>query len=363
MAGGSSDADNQDKTESPSQYRREEFRRKGSVASSKELTGILLLMGVAIALGSAGPRWLQTFRSLCDTFFRFDRVPELTRLIVVEQETAAIKALVQFTAPVFLTACLVGFVASAGQVGFYWTWEPLAPNWDRVNPFEGVKRLFSKQSLFDSGKSLFKMLIVGFVLYWTISKTLPIAGLLFEKSTDEIAAQTGQSLVKVLLSLCGALLTIAASDYAWSRYRLESQMKMTKKEAKDEMKLREGDPMMKARIRNLQRKIVSKRMMQEVPKADVIITNPTHFAIALKYNSDKMDAPRVVAKGVDFLALRIRELAKRSNVPIVENKPLARQLYRDVPVGRPINRELYKAVAQVLAYVYRLRQSAAGVTA
>ncbi|MBY0369887.1 EscU/YscU/HrcU family type III secretion system export apparatus switch protein, partial [bacterium] len=189
------------------------------------------------------------------------------------------------------------------------------------------------------------------------------AGHYFNRSVPEVTTLILNDTLRLFFMLAGVLGVLAAGDFFYQRYRVEKQMRMTKREVREEYKLREGDPLMKSRIRNVQRRMARRRMLEAVPKADVIITNPTHYSVALQYDPDKMNAPRVVAKGVDFLAMKIREIAKGAGVPLVENRQLARALYAQIPVGKSITKDLYSAVAQVLSYVYRLKGRSAQAVA
>jgi flagellar biosynthetic protein FlhB len=257
--------------------------------------------------------------------------------------------------PTFLVAMIVGLVACAAQVGLYLTWEPLTPNWDRINPVNGFQRLFSGKGAMEGVKALLKLAIVTLVVWSFLNSHVNEAPLFFSKNLNESNALTLSLLSKLFFSILFSLSVLSILDYAYQRWQLEKQMKTTRREAKEEFKLREGDPLIKNRIKAIQRRIASRRMMEAVPKADVIVTNPTHIAVALKYDSDSMHAPRVLAKGAGVIAQKIKEVARFNRVPVVENKPLARTLFKQLDIGEYIPRELYKAVAEVLAYVYRLR--------
>ncbi len=204
-------------------------------------------------------------------------------------------------------------------------------------------------------KALIKVSLIGFIAYKFLSNHLVDSGNFFQLGVGEGIASTLSQLSTLFFTIVASLGILAGLDYFYQRYQLEKQMKMTRREAKEEFKLREGDPLIKSRIKSIQRKLASRRMMDAVPKADVVVTNPTHFAVALKYDATLMPAPKVIAKGAGLVALKIKELAKFHQVPVVENKPLARTLFKQMEVGEYIPKELYKAVAQVLSYVYRLK--------
>ncbi len=258
--------------------------------------------------------------------------------------------------PVIGVAMVVGVVVNLLQVGVTFTAEPLAPNWARLNPVAGFTRLFSRRAFVDSVKTLLKVLLIGWL---TFSAVRADAAMLLRTSEIDplmVMMLVGQLLYKMAWRVGLAMLVLALLDYGFQRWEYEKSLRMTKEEVKQEMKQTEGDPQVKSRIRARQQAIARRRMMQAVPKADVVVTNPTHYAVALQYDAQKMAAPTVVAKGMNLIAWRIREIAQRHGVPIVENPPLAQSLYRTVDIGEQIPPELYQAVAEVLAYVYRLRR-------
>jgi flagellar biosynthetic protein FlhB len=243
-------------------------------------------------------------------------------------------------------------VASAAQVGFLWTTQPLVPDLGRFNPAAGLSRLFGPRGLVEAVKALLKVLVVGWVVYTAVRARLPDLVALGTLPTPHLLTLLGTLLYTLALRVSLVFLVIALLDYAYQRWDYEKSLKMSKEEIKQEHKQSEGDPLIKGAIRQRQRDAARKRMMQDVPKADVVITNPTHVAIALAYDVGAMRAPQVLAKGQDELAARIRELAAEHDIPFVENPPLARTLYKQVEIGQEIPAALYAAVAEVLAYVY-----------
>jgi flagellar biosynthetic protein FlhB len=345
----------EDRTESASSYRREEFRKQGSVALSRECLSVALLFAVGLAFEFALSGMPKRFAGLTERFFNFDRLQPMTPSSAVDALSFAARWWGGAVGPIFAIAVLTGFVACAVQVGWYVSWEPLTPDLDRINPANGLAKLFSWNGVTEGVKSVLKLAVAILVATAFFRRQFPGAALFFEKNAQEGSTLMLQAVGQLFFSLVLALAVVAAADYAWQRYRLEQQMKVSKREAKEEFKMREGDPLIKSRIRAIQRRIASKRMMESVPKADVVVTNPTHFAVALLYDVKTMGAPKVVAKGAGFVALKIKEMARSHGVPIVENKPLARTLFRDIEIGHFIPPELYKAVAQVLSYVYRLK--------
>ena len=258
-------------------------------------------------------------------------------------------------APVFIIAVVAGLFSTYYQVGFLLTAKPLMPKLSKINPLAGAKQMVSLRSMVEMVKSVLKLIIVGFMVYsslWGEKETLLT---LAQMEPLQIFKFTASVTLSLGVKIAALLLVLAIFDYMYQKYEHEKSIKMSKQDIKDEHKKSEGDPLIKGKIREKQRRMAIRRMMQNVPKADVVITNPTHFAVALQYDASKMDAPVVLAKGMDYVALRIRELAKENGVTIMENKPLARALYDRAEIGDAIPADLFQAVAEVLAYVYKLK--------
>jgi flagellar biosynthetic protein FlhB len=249
----------------------------------------------------------------------------------------------------------IGLAVAYAQTGWLITFSKLAPNFAKINPLSGIKRIFSMHGLVEFGKNIAKMSAVVVLFYFVIRGKVHFLPLLPTLELPAILSFLHSVLIRLLVTVLGFQIVIAAGDYFWQRFSYMKKLRMTRQEVKDEHKQSEGDPMVKARIRNLRVQRARQRMMAAVPKADVVVTNPTHFACALKYDPDSMGAPVLVAKGQDLMALRIRELAKEHDVMIVENPPLARALYAAVEVDREVPPEHYKAVAEVISYVFRLK--------
>ncbi len=355
MAANSEDTSQEDRTESATSFRKEEFRKQGIVAQSRELTSVVLFLASGMAFVFLSQGLLIQFGELSRWAFQFGPLPTLNPQVAQEWLVRTLLFWVKMVAPLFAVVMVSGIIVGIAQVGFHVTTEPLSPNWDRINPIKGLKRIVSIDSVAEAFKAIVKMVVVFGVAWGFFKGRASSVGHYFGKSVPEITSLFASDLAQLFFSLVASLAVFAAFDYFYQRYRIDKQMRMTKNEVKEEYKLREGDPVLKQRIRSAQRRIARRRMMEAVPKADVIVTNPTHYSVALKYDSTKMRAPRVVAKGVDELALKIREVAKASGVPIVENRPLARSLYAQIEVGKAITEDMYTAVAQVLSYVYRLR--------
>lgn len=349
-----------ERTESATPKRREDARREGKVARSTELThALMLLVGVG-ALSAFGGRMV---RGLGD----------LTRSLLIELphpirgEAAVIQAFERLSLqvlfillPLLLALIAVGLASNILQVGFLLTARPLMPRWSVLNPFEGFRRMLSLRSLTELVKSILKVSIIGLIAWFTVKADLDAIVPLVGASGGELLTRVGQATVRLGLRVGGALLVLAALDYGYQRWEYERSLRMSRQEVEEEQKQQEGDPRIKGRIRQLQRLMSRRRMMAEVPTADVVLTNPTHYAVALRYDRLTMAAPVVVAKGMRKLAERIKQVAREHRVPIVEDPPLARLLYKEAELDRPIPVQLYQAVAQVLAHVWRLKHRAGG---
>ena len=347
----------QEKTEVPTEKKRRESREEGQVAFSKELSSAALLAGIVLTLVATSPIILDAMRQLMSQIFRdLAQSEELSIDSIFTLSGEILSIILPAFAPFAAVIIFVGILASVLQVGVLITFKAIAPKFNKISPLTGLKRLFSSQSLADILKSMAKLIIVGFVGYLTyIDKITELNGL--SVSTPEsILIYNFTVVAEVAGKIVLALVAIAIFDYFYQRWHHEQQLMMTKQEVKDETKQTEGDPLLKARIRQIQREMSNARMMQEVPKADAVIVNPTHFSVAILYDRDVMTAPEVIAKGADHLALRMRTVARENNVPILERPELARDLYANVEIGDDIPERFYKAIAEILAFVYRLRK-------
>jgi len=347
----------QEKTEVPTEKKRRESREEGQVAFSKELSSAALLAGIVLTLVATSPIILDAMRQLMSQIFRdLAQSEELSIDSIFTLSGEILSIILPAFAPFAAVIIFVGIFASVLQVGVLFTFKAIAPKFNKISPLTGLKRLFSSQSLADFLKSMAKLIIVGFVGYLTyIDKITELNGL--SVSTPEsILIYNFTVVAEVAGKIVLALVAIAIFDYFYQRWHHEQQLMMTKQEVKDETKQTEGDPLLKARIRQIQREMSNARMMQEVPKADAVIVNPTHFSVAILYDRDVMTAPEVIAKGADHLALRMRTVARENNVPILERPELARDLYANVEIGDDIPERFYKAIAEILAFVYRLRK-------
>jgi len=346
----------QERTEEATSQRREDFRRRGQVAQTRELASVLLLFAFAGCVWMLGQFFLgQIFESYRFVYGFIGPGPFNADQIIPIAGRLGVSALF-ILAPIFLMAFLVSVGSSVLQIGFLFSEEALSPNFEKINPVTGFLRLFSWRSLIEGMKSVLKLCVIGFTAYYILSGMVDTLPRLVFLAPAELMAFISQEIFSLILGMGGVLIFIALMDYFVQRFQLEEQMKMTKQEVRDEVKTREGDPLIKARIRKIQKEVAQRRMMADVPKADVIITNPTHIAVALKYAPDKYAAPILLAKGQDYTATRIREIATEHNIPIIENKPLARTIYKTLEIGQVIPRELFAAVAEVLAYVFKLKK-------
>ncbi len=346
----------EERTEPASPKKRSDARAKGSVAKSMDVNSaavlvfgwLILYFGGALLAAKLAVVARGVFSSLSSVHLNAGNIHHL----FADGLFGVLLALI----PILLGLLLVGVVASVAQVGFLFTWAPLTPKFSRMNPLGGMKRvMLSVRSLVEMAKGVLKIVIVGLVAYNATETVITEATLLADSDVGAILAFMAKAALQVGLKVGLAFFVLAAADYLFQRFEYEKSLRMTKHEQKEEAKESEGDPLIKSRIRSIQRQIAYRRMMQDVPKADVVVTNPTHYAVAIKYEMGKMNAPRVVAKGANLIAERIKDIAREHDVPVIEDKPLAQMLYKMVEVGEEIPEKLFQAVAQVLAFVYRLR--------
>ena len=345
-----------ERTEQATQRRRDEARSEGRIARSLELVSAIVLMSSMLALSAFGPRLLRQLETVLREGIGAASRPidSIGEVHLLFQRLALTTAMVIL--PISLTLSAVGVATNLAQVGFLFTTKTLNPRWSTLDPLRGLKRIFSLRGGVELIKAIVKVTIVGSIAYGTVIKDmqsfLPLAG----ASGHTLMVQVGASVVRLGLRVGLAFFVLAALDYGYQRWEWERSLRMTRKEIEEEQKETEGNPHVKARIRALQRSAARRRMMTEIKTADVVVTNPIHVAIALKYDRGKMNAPVVVARGLRKLAEKIKEEARKHNVPIVEDPPLARLLYKTAPLGKAIPSDLYRAVAQVLAYVWRLKR-------
>jgi flagellar biosynthetic protein FlhB len=349
------DDESGERTEQATDSKREEFRKRGQVAQTKELASALLLMAAAGCIYAFSRFSFEQFSEI----FRYSLGPDLVYMIregsfLKALEFSAGKAVLMMT-PVLGIAFILGIASTLLQVGFLQVEDAITPDINKLSPEQGIKRIFSMRALIEGVKSILKLVFIGFVVYLVLRSEINAIPRLMEADVESIVKYLGSVVMKMLFVVGLLMLVIALADYFFIRLDLEKQMMMTKQEVKEEMKQREGDPLIKSRIRRIQREASRKRMMAEIPNADVVITNPTHIAVVLKYG-DNLPAPQLVAVGADLIAEKIKVIARENNIPIVENKPLARTIYKTMKLGQVIPRELFVAVAEVLSYVYKLKK-------
>jgi flagellar biosynthetic protein FlhB len=350
------DESDQEKTEEPSAHRIEESRRKGEVASSKELSSVLVLSACLMTLGLSMVFIYEEMDSFVRWLAHLDVATAFTEksLKTIAHKTA--KTALICAAPVSIVALCMGIIANVSQVGFLFATEVLEWKPERIDPIKGIKKLFSARAAVEALKGIFKFIIVMVIVYAFLKDEINTYIGFFHMDFFQSFLHGKNILIKLGFSIIGGLLLVAVGDFAYQKHSHKKKMMMTKEEAKRESKEQDGNPEVKQRIRSIQREMASKRMMADIPTADAIITNPTHISIVLKYDSETMISPTIIGKGQDHLAMRIREIAKEHDIPIVENVPLARALYKSVKVGEGVPRTLYKAVAEVLAFVYKLKR-------
>lgn len=346
----------QERTERATAKRRMEARKRGQVALSREVPAALSLMTLLGVFYFAGARVIEELMRIFRGFFgqlhsaRFATISDAAALAA-----DLFGSCLQLLIPLVLPLLLAGLAGNLLQIGFELHTEPLAPKLSKLSPLAGLKRICSVRGLVELAKSVVKIGLIGTIAWSVVSGYLAEFPTLVRRDLGGIWEFTHTAAFWIVFYVGLALIVLAALDYAYQRWQYEESLKMTKQEVKDERKQTEGDPQIKARIRSLQRQAAYHRMIAEIPKADVVITNPTHLAVALRFDPAEMAAPRVVAKGADHIAGRIRAVAHEHGVPLVENQPLAQALYKVAAPGDTIPVELYRAVAEVLAYVYRLK--------
>ena len=350
-----------EKTEDPTSKKLEDARKEGQVAKSKEITNAFELLTFFLLI-YFWVEYMGTF-FVGNMYDIYSQIPEYIKMYdgnIQEQTISAIfvqsmSRVLLILAPFLLIGALVSFLTNVVQVKWKPTSKPLQPKFNKLNPVSGFKRIFSPNSLVELVKSLLKIGLVGYVVYSYLKKNMPPLYRFYDLSLNQGIVQAGKVVVNLGIRISLFYMIIALLDYIYQKWKFKNDMKMTKQEVKDEYKNQEGDPQIKGKIRSKMQEASRRRMMQDVPKADVVITNPTHYAVAIRYDAETGSAPVVLAKGADLVAQRIKEIARENHVEIVENKPLARMLYANVDIGQEVPPELYQAVAEVLAMVYKMQ--------
>ncbi|MBS4172533.1 flagellar biosynthesis protein FlhB [Bacillus sp. FJAT-49736] len=344
-----------DKTEKATPKKRQDAKQKGQVAKSQDINTAIGLLAVFMFL-SFGTSFIGThlFGILRHSFQDY-MLMDLTENNLQKITLDLLKEVAYIIGPIFGVALIAGVVSNFAQVGFIFTTESLQPKLEKLDPIKGFKRIFSMRAIVELLKSVLKILFVGTVTFIVLWRRMNDVLSLSYKSIGDSLVTIGSLTLQMGFAASIALLFLAILDYLYQRFDHEKNLRMSKQDIKDEYKNSEGDPLIKSKIKQRQREMAMRRMMQEVPKADVIITNPTHYAICLKYDESAREAPFVIAKGVDFVAQKIKMIANEHEIIMIENRPLARSLYDQVEIGDTIPEEFFKAVAEILAYVYRIK--------
>ena len=350
-----------EKTEEPTAKKLQDARKEGQVAKSQEVTHAAGLMALFIMIKLLYPYMADNFTGMMR--YVYGQIPSFITMYdgYLPQRTIktvlnmALLRILLVALPFMLVAFAIGFITNLVQVKWKISTKPLQPKLSKLDPIKGFKKIFSTRKIFDLVKAIAKIGIIAGVVYVYFLGYTASFFTLYDMSLSQAIGLLGNTIVEVGLRIAAVYIVIAAVDYVYQKRKFRKDMRMTKQEVKDEYKNTEGDPQIKGQQRRRMMQASQRRMMQELPKADVVITNPTHYAVAISYDAEQYDAPRVIAKGEDYLAQRIKDIAKENDIEIVENKPLARMLYANVDVGEFVPPELYQAVAEVLAFVYHLK--------
>lgn len=355
------DGEGGEKTEPATAKKLKDARDEGKVAKSRELNSafglLVLFLCLKIFVSFMGEKFLEMFSYIYENMADFVKIneggfsPQAAASLITSVTLKSLIIMLPFMAFGFIVALLVSIV----QVGWKVSTKPMKPELNKINPLSGFKRMFSKDSVFELVKSILKVAIIVYIAYTSIKDNVNDIFVLYDMELKQAIGLVGSLIINTGIKISVVYMIVGLADFIYQKHKFNEDMKMTKQEVKDEFKNTEGDPQIKGRQRRKMQEVSQKRMMQDVPKADVVITNPTHFAVALKYEAETRSAPVVLAKGEDFLAQKIKEIAKENHIEIVENKPLARMLYHNVDVGAEIPPELYQAVAEVLAAVYKAK--------
>lgn len=355
------DGEGGEKTEPATEKKLKDARDEGKVAKSKELTAafdlIVLFLVLKIFISFIGGQMINIFS------FVYDRIPEFIEINEQDLSSIAVNNFMRgiilkwflMVLPFFIFGVAITLLISIIQVGWKVTAKSMQPKLSKFNPINGFKRMFSKDSLFELFKSIFKIGIIAYVAYTAVKDHENDIFILYDIPLNRALLLVGDIIINTGLKISIVYLVVGIADFVYNKHKFNEDMKMTKQEVKDEYKNTEGDPQIKGRQKRKMQEASQRRMMQDVPKADVVITNPTHFAVAVKYDANKNSAPVVVAKGQDYVAMKIKEIAKENDVEIVENKPLARMLFHNVDIGAEIPPELYQSVAEILAMIYKTK--------
>jgi len=347
----------EEKTEQPTPRKRQELKEKGEVAKSKELPSVAVLLAALISLSLFGSFMYNHIQIIMKGAFSLPSIHNFNIPEFLKFAQNIIGRLIILLSPLFAAIFITAILSNIMQVGFILSGESIIPKLSKIDPIKGFGRLFSKQAFMEFIKSLLKLSIVGGIAFLTVKDEMNNFVLLGDMELNSIFVYILKIFFKIFIRCSLAMIILVVIDYAFQRWEFEKRIRMTKQEVKDDFKKSEGDPLIKSRIKSIQMEMARQRMMQAVPEADVVITNPTHLAVALKYDSSTMNAPKLIAKGSRKIAEKIKDVASKHRIPILENKELARNLYSLVEVGQEIPPELYQTVAELLAYIYRLKSN------
>ncbi|OGC03227.1 flagellar biosynthesis protein FlhB [candidate division KSB1 bacterium RBG_16_48_16] len=346
----------QERTEKATPKRKQEARRKGNIPRSNEVNSAMVLLVASLFFLILGKFMFKELMAVMKVLLANISSMDLTSDKLPHLVKRGGLTLALLAGPFMMTIFVAGVASNIMQAGLTFSAHSLEPKLEKLNPIEGFKRMFAMRSLVELVKNLIKMGIIGFVGYRTLRGEFNGFIQLLNQDVSQIVAFVGVVAMKLILRVGVVFAILAVLDFLYQRYEYEKNLKMTKQEIKEEHKQMEGDPLIKSRIRAIQRERARHRMLQNVPKADVVVTNPTHYAVALKYDPEKASAPVVVAKGIRKIALKIKEIAQQHNVPVVERPLVARMLYKSAEVGNEIPVELYQVVAEILAHVYKMKK-------
>ncbi len=356
------EGDGADKTEEATPKKLSDARKEGQVAKSQELSTAVMLLALFVilkaAVGYIGTRFLRCY---LDTYQAINvySVEDFTPSIASAFLRDGLVEVLLICLPVFAVAVVAAFAVSVAQVKWEVTTKPLKPKFSKFNPLKGFKRIFSKDKVVELIKAIIKIALIFYLAYSDLKEAAGAVVSLYDFGLNQAVMYIGNFVINLGIKISAVYLVVGLADYIYQKFKYKKDLRMSKQEVKDEYKKQEGDPQVKGRIKSKMREVSQRRMMQKLPEADVVITNPTHFACAIKYDKEVAEAPVLIAKGADYVAQKIKDAAKEYNIPIVENKPLARMLYYNVDLDSEIPQELYQMTAEVLAYVYRLKHGGA----
>ena len=350
-----------ERTEPATEKKLSDARKEGQVAKSKEIANCMGILSLFLILkfyvGTMGTRLLEMFQGVYNNIpgtliFWEGNMPQDEMRVLFNQMMVNVLLIIL---PILLIGYVVAFVCDVAQVKWKLSGKPLRPKFSKLNPLKGIKKIVSVNALVELFKAILKIVLILYITYTLLKDKVILLYSLYDMPLMQALSLAAETVTDLGIRIAAVYMVIALADYIYQKFKFKQDMRMTKQEIKDEYKQAEGDPQVKGKIRRKMQEASQRRMMQNLPRADVVITNPTHFAVAIRYDPDEADAPVVLAKGSDHLAAKIKEIARENNIEIVENKPLARMLYANVEVGQAVPPELYQAVAEVLAFVYQLQ--------